>query len=525
MAEFCKVCGAKLREGAKFCAECGAMVTRPQQPQDTPVYEPPVQQSYEPPVQQSYEPPVQQDYNPPVQQTPSAGGGYVPPAGGYNPPAKNGGKKNNGGKQNGNGGKVAIIIISLVVLVILAITAVFFIVRGLSAKKDVPGVGMYEGVSCSMGGIELDCEDEWVELKPNGEVTLFILGDEYNGKWEMDGDTFLLHQGGDTFEGTLSDGVLTLEFAEMQYVFAMEGAEPSDRTGGVEGRYDCLYYEADGEEYDSEGEWIELKKNGRAILYFMEDEFEGEWELDGEEFLLIQDGDEFSGYLSNGILELEIGDVIYYFADEGYEISGWETEPQETWETEAPTEAPAVGGDYSWWDGDFYGWWVVKQPEEDWQNGQFNFWDVCATIDVNDDGTGYIELWDTDCEPDKVFAQVDVYFGSGTTDYGAMMSEDGYLYNQHIGHADWIIDMGVSNSSGLDQMMCIDGTYVDPEDSSTTFDYLIFLRPWGMSWDDVAVAPSEDLFFDDMMPAHYDDWYLPRMDDPMPDYFEGIVFD
>ena len=484
-------------------------------------YEPPVQQSYEPPVQQSYEPPVQQSYEPPKQKQP-ASGGYVPPTGGGKPPVKDGGQK------KGGGSKVAIIIIALVVLAALAVTAVVFIVRGLSGKKDAPGAGRYECVSYTALGVELESDGEWMELKPNGKATVFLQGEEYSGKWELDGKNFTLHQAGDTFEGTLEDGTLEVDFGGVVYLFAMEGAAPSGGNAAA-GRYECISCEVDGQEASPDGEWIRLEKNGDAVLYFMGDEFEGTWQLNGTRFVLTQNGDKFKGTLENGLLKLDIAGMVYRFAGKNYQAPDIGPAETETPETEAPvepeTEAPAVSSEYAWWDGDFYGWWVVKQPEEDWQNGEFNFWDVCATIDVNADGTGYIELWDTDCEPDKVFAQVDVYFGSGTTEYGAMMSEDGYLYDHHIGHADWIIDMGVSNSSGLDQMMCIDGTYVDPEDSSTAFDYLIFLRPWGMSWDDVAVAPSEDLFFDNMMPAHYDDWYLPRMDDPMPDYFEGIVFD
>jgi len=53
-------------------------------------------------------------------------------------------------------------------------------------------------------------------------------------------------------------------------------------------------------------------------------------------------------------------------------------------------------------------------------------------------------------------------------------------------------------------LLAITGTV---DDGKGTFDYTISLRPWGESWDDVAAAMPEN------MPEHYDDWYLPLIND------------
>ena len=57
-------------------------------------------------------------------------------------------------------------------------------------------------------------------------------------------------------------------------------------------------------------------------------------------------------------------------------------------------------------------------------------------------------------------------------------------------------------------MIEIYGTY---EDEDGSFDYAIYLRPWGMDWEDVREAEPE------MMPYYYDDWYVGVMDDVMPE--------
>ena len=50
--------------------------------------------------------------------------------------------------------------------------------------------------------------------------------------------------------------------------------------------------------------------------------------------------------------------------------------------------------------------------------------------------------------------------------------------------------------------------------------YLVFLRPWGMSWEDVRSDACEDMPYSEMMPRLYDEWYVPHMNGAMPEYFD-----
>ena len=105
------------------------------------------------------------------------------------------------------------------------------------------------------------------------------------------------------------------------------------------------------------------------------------------------------------------------------------------------------------------------------------------------------------------------------------MSDSGSFFNAPIEHADWIIDPGASVVSAFDQMICIDGTWVDPEDENNWIRYYIFLRPWGMDWEDVRTGDTSDMLYEDMMPMGYDDWYLPLIEagEEMPNSFDGAM--
>jgi len=82
---------------------------------------------------------------------------------------------------------------------------------------------------------------------------------------------------------------------------------------------------------------------------------------------------------------------------------------------------------------------------------------------------------------------------AGTGEHGTVMSEGGWFTNVALEHADWIVDPGLLD---YDDMIWISGDYEDGDDE---FHYDIYLRPWGLYWDDM----EEDTY-----PYRYTDWYL-----------------
>ena len=88
-----------------------------------------------------------------------------------------------------------------------------------------------------------------------------------------------------------------------------------------------------------------------------------------------------------------------------------------------------------------------------------------------------------------------------------MTSEGGWFTDVALEHADWIVDPGLVER---DNMIYIDGWYENGDDG---YYYEIYLRPWGLRWDDAG---------EDYLPYLYDDWYLPLIDagKSMPDSIE-----
>ena len=185
---------------------------------------------------------------------------------------------------------------------------------------------------------------------------------------------------------------------------------------------------------------------------------------------------------------------------------------------EEPTEPAAPSGTSSagtgsatgdelleWWNGDWYGWWIMTACYGTYEELEGEWWDACAVIDIGTDYTGTVTLWDEsyDRSVPMISASVSLH-EAGTGEYGTVMSEGGDFAGMPLEHADWIVDPGLLD---YPDMIHIDGSY---EDSEGEFAYDIYLRPWGVYWDDVT---EEDL------PYLYDSWYLPLVDagEPMPD--------
>ena len=173
----------------------------------------------------------------------------------------------------------------------------------------------------------------------------------------------------------------------------------------------------------------------------------------------------------------------------------------------AAADISAAEGDplLEWWNGDWYGWWTMYDCSESYEDLDGMWWDAGAVVDISEDKTGTILIWDEDYPKDSPMSEVSVTLNEeGTGEYGTLISEDGYFTDQYVEHADWIIDPGLVN---YPDMICIEGYYENGEDS---FYYDIYLRPWGTYWDDMA---EED------RPYYYDSWYLPLIEagEPMPD--------
>ena len=164
------------------------------------------------------------------------------------------------------------------------------------------------------------------------------------------------------------------------------------------------------------------------------------------------------------------------------------------------TDTMATTGDalLDWWNGEWYGWWKMSGCYGYYESMEGKWWDVCGVIDIGTDYTGTITLWDEDYTRSEPMASAQVSLSeAGTGEHGTVMSEGGWFTNVALEHADWIVDPGLLD---YDDMIWISGDYEDGDDE---FHYDIYLRPWGLYWDDM----EEDTY-----PYRYTNWYLPLID-------------
>ncbi|MBR3473681.1 MAG: hypothetical protein IKH34_01285 [Oscillospiraceae bacterium] len=177
----------------------------------------------------------------------------------------------------------------------------------------------------------------------------------------------------------------------------------------------------------------------------------------------------------------------------------------------AATPSPAPENDWSWWSGKWYGWGVFASAEGSFAGQAGQTWDVVAEIEVLGD-SGLLRIWDISdfSEPDLRAA---VRFEPGLTEQGRMVCESfGYL-GQVYPRGAWICDPGETAEGRLEHTFTLSFTYYDAEGSGNQLRLFYILRPWGRLWDDVSAADTSDMIYPrDMMPQHYEDWYLPQLE-------------
>lgn len=199
-------------------------------------------------------------------------------------------------------------------------------------------------------------------------------------------------------------------------------------------------------------------------------------------------------------------------------------------------------GNYDWWENHWYGWWAIKNGTGIYQKpSELKLvWDTYAEIDVYNDNTGRVTIWDTGTSMDEpMIIAYDVSFEPGSSDKGRLVSRrvdffpcghwnDGMeadtMSEREVG---WIIDPAESTVSHFENMLEITGHYASPETPTDSFDYYIYLRPWGTLWDDVRTGNTEGCLYKDMMPPYHDDWYVSLLhlgyERPTATFREGIA--
>lgn len=265
------------------------------------------------------------------------------------------------------------------------------------------------------------------------------------------------------------------------------------------GKYIGEEYSGDGSNWFSlseifdEGEsYIELKDGGKGVFCLGGDATDIKWTLENGTLKMTRDSLESNGTLKDGIITLT-------------DLWGNDTVTI-TFQKEGGSEAAATGDALlDWWNGDWYGWWKMTECAGYYEGMDDSRWDICGVIDIKSDNTGTVTLWDEDYSKSNPMAEASVsLLDDGLGEHGTMISKSGRFTNIDLSQEDWVVNPVAME---VDDLICIDGYYENGEDE---FYYEIYLRPWGLYWDELDANSR---------PAYYDSWYVPMIEsgEYMPD--------
>ena len=199
-------------------------------------------------------------------------------------------------------------------------------------------------------------------------------------------------------------------------------------------------------------------------------------------------------------------------------------EPSAETNTESDTEpdaAPEAEPDHAaYWAGDWYGWHIITDASEDLQYLKDTAWDACAHISVRGQ-TGTLTVWDTENEPGELLLRANVAFSAGTTGAGCMTADSGTYLDCDLTDG-FQCDPGASEVQAFEHMILIWGRAEDENGGWVCF--RLYLRPWGMDWEDVRTGDTRGCLYRNMLPPDYDSWYAPLLAQgitKMPDSFES----
>lgn len=93
------------------------------------------------------------------------------------------------------------------------------------------------------------------------------------------------------------------------------------------------------------------------------------------------------------------------------------------------------------WSGDWYGWWLMMDGTGAYEAVGEGVWDACARIEVRENMTGYLTLWDEDGNSDTLIAGIEPGFAnSDDTPRGVMSCEGGRFLSDSLESGDWIVE-------------------------------------------------------------------------------------
>ncbi|NLC75926.1 MAG: hypothetical protein GX685_12025 [Clostridiales bacterium] len=233
---------------------------------------------------------------------------------------------------------------------------------------------------------------------------------------------------------------------------------------------DIMGWEPMDSVYDGGENYVELKSGGKGTFCLDGSSTKIKWTLDGENLTMTAEGEDCTGTLKDGMITTDFFgyDFTMTFLKEGVEA------PADTATTTEAAE-PETAGEVGYWQVSSY-----DDGETQMTGDEMQEYGIVYYMQLEEGGTGTMV---TDESTPMEWGDGKMTFSSG-----AQMMTD------------------------YDHFIEIHGEMEDPENDDNSYDYFLYLRPWGMDWEDIRGGDTDEMPYTDMMPPSYDTWYVPLID-------------
>ena len=412
---------------------------------------------------------------------------------------------------------------------VLALLLVFSLAAcGSKVRADEKLNGKYIAVVGEMMGMSLtgeDINDIGIELQSGGKGSFTIDGETDKISWENDDTTISIKIDSETVTGTLgTDSFMVKDLlgSGMDLTFAKEGTDAAKPENYLPendkfmlgnwqstGVTDIL---GDPTDMDPYSLFMTFSADHTANVKFMgKDLGTFKWSLLDDWGSFDDEGaPDISWDIKDGGIEVSyLLDDEYYIFDcpKGGKI------PDSAFGGSGSGSGGSLGSGsaddtafFEFWENEYYGWWIIENAEGDMADLNENYYDVCGAIyfDEGSDDTGSIYLWDDTGNIDDPFCVADVEFYPDGEGAGFMLNKGGWFLGREMADG----DLYGEPVTAFDHMITISGSF---SYDSGSCDYTIYLKPWGMDWEDVRE------YNEALLPYFYDSWYTEAMYGVMPD--------
>ena len=275
------------------------------------------------------------------------------------------------------------------------------------------------------------------------------------------------------------------------------GADPDDPNLGL---WKATKAEQNGMSLDlkalfGQGCTIELNTKNVCTVSIDGVETAGAWTLIAGNFAIKCNDFKLQGIMAKGVLTIQdflgVKNLNIIFEKEG-------GHPDASPSTASNDERPESAGGINlsegleWWDGQWYGWYRIVDAHGQFSSIEGLAGDCFTFIDMKSNGTGTLYFWDLYQEKGIVDIAIDTDAGEGLM--GTMQSVSGTMMLVPVEKGEWFADPSLESYENL---LYIEGSVYFNDDERAGYE--IYLRPWGMRWDDMPA---------DLRPVEYDAWYI-----------------